>query len=481
MNYRSLIYILFAFLLLSSACGTSSKTIKSQPSTQAFKWYTLSTSSTKANLAKEFNIRIQEIDALNPQIKNPIKAGERIKLPLHAIINTPSNSLQTDTVKIPVDIDSFEKFPLDLIPPRAFNIALLLPFNLDATSTVSADGYVTLDPVSQLCVDFYQGVLLALDTLKLNGLSVNLKVYDTFTDSLSITQFLKDSSMKSMDMVIGPAYNANLNIVADFCQENSIHFISPMSSSPAVTIDHSFAFQIIPTAANQVKLFCEYFLKKNKHASFLILHTDSKLEKELANIFRDCLNGEDSIYSPQVSEYAKTSLKSSEIVSRLKFSSKNIIIIPSSDQAFVASTLAKLVDLQNKYEITVLGLPTWENFETFDLRKLDLLDVHYFTTNFVDFKEPNLIPIRQKFMSRFKTDPSVAAIQGYDIMLVFGSALLKFGRDFKEFDFSIGQKFNHNGLSLKKYSPKDGFENMSIKIISFDNLTLKSQIFPSAK
>ena len=97
-------------------------------------------------------------------------------------------------------------------------VALLLPFDANAAQVVAA-GRDSLQQVrearlaanrARLFNEFYSGVLLALDTLKQRGISVDLSVYDIAPDSLALQRALRDPSLKEAHLMIGPALAGQL-------------------------------------------------------------------------------------------------------------------------------------------------------------------------------------------------------------------------------------------------------------------------------
>ncbi len=74
----------------------------------------------------------------------------------------------------------------------------------------------------------YDGILLAADTLRSLGLTVNLHTYDIKSDTVAITRLINSGSLATMDLIIGPVYSHNLNIVSAYAASRGIPVVSPV-------------------------------------------------------------------------------------------------------------------------------------------------------------------------------------------------------------------------------------------------------------
>ena len=114
-----------------------------------------------------------------------------------------------------------------------FDIAVLLPFYLsenairsDIDSSKWVRGKRVYKPVrrsdewiyfrSTPFIEMYQGILLAVDTLRSLGLSINLFTFDIKSDTFELTRLINRGQLAGMDLIIGPVYSRNLAIVADY-------------------------------------------------------------------------------------------------------------------------------------------------------------------------------------------------------------------------------------------------------------------------
>src|ERR1700722_430902 len=86
-----------------------------------------------------------------------------------------------------------------------YHIAVFLPLYLD--SAFDASGNYRFDQnfpkYLNPGLEFYEGLELAMDSLKKSGAPLDITVYDTRSETKSLPQILEDSAFTKMQMIVG--------------------------------------------------------------------------------------------------------------------------------------------------------------------------------------------------------------------------------------------------------------------------------------
>ena len=135
----------------------------------------------------------------------------------------------TDKMEIP-DYISEVVMPVDPF----VKVALLLPFSAK-DYPVFVDTLVEKMPVqisarSEQFISFYEGVLLAVDSLKNQGYKVNLKVFDTERSAEKMYTMVDEIDRFHPDLIIGPVYGSVYKALMDDLTNKNIPVIYPLSS-----------------------------------------------------------------------------------------------------------------------------------------------------------------------------------------------------------------------------------------------------------
>ena len=79
-------------------------------------------------------------------------------------------------------------------------------------------------------LQFYQGALMAVDSLKRMGYTIDLYVYDTERDVNTMPQIVEELNALSPDLIVGPMYGNTYKAVAEQLTNKLIPMIYPLSS-----------------------------------------------------------------------------------------------------------------------------------------------------------------------------------------------------------------------------------------------------------
>ena len=213
---------------------------------------------TYSSIAQHHGIFIADLQAANPNTKNP-KKGKMIVLP-----ERYNQRLMGDMRTISIaDLEAFYSPRLNEIydtllaekQDGELNIGIILPFQLHKENPPKQ---------AYLYTDFYKGFLLALDSVKSDtGRNINLKVYDT-RHNLNVTDsLLALPEMRDLDVIVAPSEPQQLARINAFGRSNNVNIINCFSTKNDDYLENQNVYQVnIPTRTltdNLMKWFDEEF------------------------------------------------------------------------------------------------------------------------------------------------------------------------------------------------------------------------------
>lgn len=317
---------------------------------------------------------------------------------------------------------------------RTINIALMLPFFITANDTMEANKKILknrekLYPKSIPFIEFYEGVLVALDTLKKYGYNIHLTTYDTELDTFEVKKAFLNINKANTDIIIGPVYHKTFYTAARFAKQKGIPIVSPLAANTCCTDNNEFI--IAANTPNKYRitassLYFSQFVDQN----FVLIHNGHIREFDMMENYKQalCTSVEDSIYFNNIAfkeiYFAETGIEGIE--DALSNSAQNIIIIPSNDQGYVSDIVTRLFQYNKKYDIQLYGLSKWETFDNIELKYMYELNLHFPTSNFIDYDNYLITSFVENFRQRFSTEPSKFTFQGYDLTMYFTNAISKY-------------------------------------------------------
>lgn len=216
--------------------------------------YVVRAKETFYNLGKKTGLTEEEIIALNPEAKDGLKEGMKLKLP-KAEIAAPLNS--ESNFKQPIVARPFTDLTQSLNKAESKELVLLLPFNTERVQqdTVRSQ-LLRKDRFLNITLDFYSGALMAIDSAKVLGLPLHVKIYDSKESKNSSAVSSLRNKLTSADAVVGPFFPANVETTASMLSGTPV--ISPFSKEHGS--QYTNLFQTVPSSEYSKKMLFDYLV-----------------------------------------------------------------------------------------------------------------------------------------------------------------------------------------------------------------------------
>jgi len=435
------------------------------------------------SIAKEYLLNVKDIYALNPGSENGIRKKQKLKIPLIPLG-------EYETVQKDTSARAFEKvlkednilldkltFCDSLTYDKEFHIALMIPLYLEEIDSLNVDDEAEIMPPqfykSFRFLPFYQGLLLAVDSLEKSGFKACLHVYDVTADTVKTLKSLEDTVMKNMDMIIGLMYSGSFNVVSRFAKANGINLVNPISNRREIIKDNKHVFKVMTSPDTQIGELAKYIVDKYHDENILIIYNTTEEQKNnLAKLELGLNNSSQSMDN----EFSFKSISCNHcnvknIKGSLSAEKNNILITLSNDQAFVINYLRQMHTVLDSFNLVIVGSPSWKNFRSLETKYLLDLNLHLYSNSFIDYSDEDVKIYIKNFRLKYETEPNEYAFQGFDIGFYFFNALKKYG---EYFDVCI-PLFRVNSLQTEYYFNKegnDGYESSYLNIYKYEDYKL---------
>jgi len=307
---------------------------------------------------------------------------------------------------------------------------------------------------------------------------VNLLTFDTRTTALATRNILDDPRLKSLDLIVGPAYPGPLGEVAKYAKANKINFMNPLSSNSEILIDNPFAFLYFPSnesLAIKAAQYTKTHLTKNKNTAIFFSSEADRvraemyrklIEKDSFNVvIYEMIRPNESVriqqmlvdeidvgVEPEVRErmitemdsLLKAKVRNWEIYDEDDFKIKKQRIADDSiGHIFIASDIPALsasvisgIDVRQD-TIVYVGSSRWLSSEqSISFSQLERVNAVFTGSNWIDYDKASVGEFRDRFLKKYsafprKEDRLADAYLGYDIMVTFGRLLNQYGKYFQ--------------------------------------------------
>jgi hypothetical protein len=305
------------------------------------------------------------------------------------------------------------------------NIALLMPYFLEKNDTMFNDFENSTEisnsyyKESEVALSFHIGIELALDSLRKQAKNICLHTFDTNKDPLKVHQIVSSKVLDNMDIIIGPLYTNNFSILCKmYGNDNTKILISPLSKNTENVKKYKAVCQLSPSLQIQTNIIKDHVLKYHEDERVIVLN-ETKHEGKSAYI--------KNLFSQDEKVVETFTIESTRVDAiRNLFKEKQVVIIPSENQAFVSKLLASLGRMDSTF--LVFGLYAWKKYDNLDIDNLIFLDVKFPDAYSFSNASAHDISFLKLFEQKYNTNQAKYTHIAYNIIMHFCS-------DFSYFKF----------------------------------------------
>lgn len=345
-------------------------------------------------------------------------------------------------------------------------VALLLPFYANEYPSVS-DGlnygtFTSLSARSEQFVYFYEGILLAIDSLKSKGYKIDLHVFDTEKDVDKMNAMTRQLDQLAPDLIIGPVYASVFRTVIDNLRNKNVPIVYPLSSRTENFGQYPNFVQVNASSATLADKMTGWLSQQHRNAN--IINIDLADTGEDEKMFEQKMKqiGGVHFFKWNFAVNPLTAIKPLLLPDR-----ENIIVLPTTKEADVSKVLPALSVYAESYKITVVGFPEWQTFTSVDHETYFKLNTKIFTYSYVDSHSPAALDFATDFRRYFYTEPNGVAFKAYDLGLYF----IELAAKYRDRTLEAIEYYHKDGVfsrfNFSKIHDSEGRENQALYIVNF--------------
>lgn len=381
---------------------------------EGFSYHIVHPGETLYSLAHRFDTSESELSRLNDGLKPAdLKAGAMLKVP--SIFQDTTSAQAADSVASKHS-DPFADNTVEEIEFRAMrtsqplNVALMLPIAVKGEANANY-------------LEFYQGFLLGLDSVKSRGYSVNLTLYNTARDSARIREIVEDEHFAGTNLIVGPVYEEGIYPVIRFAEKNRIPVITPLAHMARMNSDA--LFQMAPDPALKYEKVAGLVGDDKRVTLIYTQTTDKEFEQEMLALLGD------KEYARHTYRYehptVATAESPSDLTPLLENDDDNVFIIMTDNEVDVDRILAALASADTSLtsrgrtapRFVVLGNARWNRYNNLDRAMFFKNRVVFISTYHAKRDAQAVTDFDRRYIRAFGALPTLYAYRGYDAAMIF--------------------------------------------------------------
>ena len=431
---RILRYFLVSAMLVFAAGTISAQSVKT---------HKVKKGETIYGIARENGLTEAQLRAANPGMERSdyvLKKGDKILIPVstQATVAATQTNGKSD------------------VRQRAIKMGVMLPLH-----NINGDG--------RRMVEYYRGLLMGCDSLKHEGISVDVYAWNT-PDDVDISATLTKPEAADCDIIFGPLYSKQMDQLSAFCQQHNVMLVIPFSITAPQLASNSHIFQIYQAPESLVestsRRLAEWF--KDNH----LVIVDCEDPNSTKGSFTASLRQQ---FEQRKMNYSLTSLSSANASFASAFSPQkaNVVVLNSARLDDLKVAFVKLKDLlaaNSNLKVQLFGYSEW-----LSVADSQQSNFHKYDTYIPAPYYPGLSPMLSKrlagkYQSSFHQSMSSftppLALTGFDHAFFFLRGLHKYGAEFDGAAGRFGYQPVQTPLKFEHLSG-GGYQNRAFMFVHY--------------
>ena len=415
------------------------------------------------SISREYGITEEELIAANPELKKgKLKKGTFLFIPYGKNEKQAQQQETTTPVKELTNEEAFsqnEELKKDI---KTIKAAVLLPFM--AGSTTNQDEQLRM-------VEYYEGFLMAVDSLKKQGVSIDLYTYDTKGKTATTNNILAKKEMKEMDIIFGPANTQDMDALASFADKNDIRLVVPFAPKVDEVFKNPHIYQVNTPQSYLYSEVYEHFTRKFGDCNVIFLNaSNGDREKD------DFIKGLKSELRNDGISYRDFTVTGNfyELTTVMDTLKNNVFIPTSGKSTALVKILPQLTQIRREmphYNMNLFGYPEWQTYTNDYLASFYEIDTYFYSSFYTNNLFPAAVNFTHSYRRWYSKDmaniyPKYGML-GYDTGYFFLKGLSKYGNKMEENLSSIQVTPIQTGFKFERVNNWGGFINRKVFFVHF--------------
>lgn len=364
---------------------------------------------------------------------------------------------------------------------KRFRILLLLVFLLPQIGMWAAGlGTVRVGVVLPLkdktnrgakMIEFYQGILMAVDSMRHEGLNIEVQALHSGSTTADMDALLATNSLAKCNVIFGPLDAAQLPALADYCDIHRVRLVVPFSTSSAQVSGHPYYYQAnesqpdVQSAASQllttVQGNCNYVLAESGESHAVGEAFIARMKDQLANL-------------NMTTHPLPVAADGTAYESALSATEPNVVLLNSPSIKAINVLLPQLEQYQQRHpesSISLVGFPDWQTYTSQRLSDFHKYNTYIYTTFYRDPLDSRIGAFERSYMRWFghpmiQTYPRYG-MMGFDMAYYFLRGLQIYGDDLELHHHEVPNYPFQHSIRFERLDENSGFVNRHVQLIHY--------------
>lgn len=354
----------------------------------------------------------------------------------------------------------------NVVKDDVLDIVVILPFTNSSRTNLSSI------PSGDFVFELYQGLEYGIEQLKQSGSKVNVLTFDSKRDVAHLHNILADPAIASADIIIGPIYPEEADLVSSFAETARIPFVHPLSNLGDRFEELNYSYLFRPSVSSIATGIVEGLRKQNWGKRVAIGYSGSSRDEMLAKMLQDQLPkaGFQLVKFEQITPKNTSGfLQGLGIRSGQSKMSVDQVILLSDDPSIAQPAFSLMESITAS--IPTLVMDSWLGFNFANYEMLEFPNFYFIGNNTLNLYGEPMQQFRNKFYNKYLNFPSMNTALGVEMINWIASNM----SDSKGFDLrrNLDQKAFQTGMLTWGFNFQRTHNNQYVPLFTLEAGELK--------
>ncbi|MCR4922229.1 MAG: LysM peptidoglycan-binding domain-containing protein [Bacteroidaceae bacterium] len=413
------------------------------------------------SIAHKYGVSEEALKKANPQIKkNKVKRGTFLVIPRVVeqppIVMTPVMEVPTK----PAEPAAIEK--------RVLRVGVLLPLEEKTERGTKL-------------VEFYQGFLMAVDSVKSEGANLTIHTFHSGSTAESMQHLLRNDALADMDIIFGPADAAQVEPLSEFCNRAGVRLVIPFANNSNLS-GKPLTYSATASGTTVMKDAACLIVSQRPDHNYVILNTNNSDTR--GQQFVEAIRNELARRGIAMRAW---NIEGDELAieSALNQFRPNCIIPDNTSIKTLNVLFARLNNFcaeHPDYKISIQGYPEWQTYTSSQLLDFYKYDTYIYSPYYRNPLLAQTENFEQRFSTNFRHPQGLSfpryGMMGFDMGYYFLHGLWVLGNRFEDAQSTLQYEPVQHSFKFTRDEDNSGFTNHGIQLIHYTPEQTIEQIRP---
>jgi len=411
--------------------------------------HTVQKGETFYSVTRFYNVSTADLVHLNPVLSEGLKTGQHLKIRVKAVASEEvNNAIYQDSIASNIQL----------------SVAMLLPFRAQEYDTLSANAIFKKNKLVNLVTDYYLGASIAIDSLRKQGVTIDVQLFDTGRKGSKIDSIAAVLKAQEPSVVLGPFYAEEAQFLA---QQITAPVVFPMYSKSQHTFSETNLIKMAPGKAQAQVVLTTYLQQRHVNENIILVGDEKAANHMLIRHIRAQLATLPSVTNIHVLVPEEGYIKQERFAEIFSTTVNNWVVLLTDDAVAVPDAINSLVSLPEETTVKVFSLTKGRAFTKIENNLLAKIGFTYVTNEFIDEQAAGTLLFNKTYQVKNHALPSAAATKGfdstYDVLMRLSAGGLLEDTFTKGASYRLESTFHffatkdtsveNNGLFIVQYNP----------------------------